>query len=226
MGRISDVFETLVVLDTETTGLFPQRDEIIEFGGQRLKKAGDGFVPDGELDCFITLRDGRPIPPKIVELTGITQALLDREGIPGARAAEQIASLLTGNKVLCVAFNAQFDLCFLYYFLARYGYADCLRQMKFLDALTVYKDRRPYPHRLCNAIEAYHLSDCVNSHRAVDDAAATVQLLAAMEAEKEDILNYVNLFGYHPKFGVSGKRISSIRYVPQPYEAHLPLYMR
>ena len=45
-----------------------------------------------------------------------------------------------------------------------------------------------------------------------------------MEREKDDLLRYVNLFGYHPKFGVDGKPISSVTYKPQPYEATKPLY--
>ena len=39
--------------------------------------------------------------------------------------------------------------------------------------------------------------------------------MAAMEDEKDDLLRYVNLFGYHPKFGVDGKPIGSVTYKPQ-----------
>jgi DNA polymerase-3 subunit epsilon len=28
---------------------------------------------------------------------------------------------------------------------------------------------------------------------------------------------YINLFGYNPKHGISGKKISSVTYLPQPY---------
>ena len=63
-----------------------------------------------------------------------------------------------------------------------------------LDAMTVYKDRREYPHKLKNAIEAYGLSG-ENTHRAVDDAAATVELLWAMAEECDDLHRYINLFG-------------------------------
>ena len=63
-----------------------------------------------------------------------------------------------------------------------------------------------------------------NSHRAVDDARAMTALLWAMAAERDDLLEYVNLFGYHPKYGVSGKRISSVTYLPQSYRRGAPLY--
>ena len=49
--------------------------------------------------------------------------------------------------------------------------------------------------------------------------------MKAMEAEKNDLLNYVNLFGYIPKFGVDGKPIGSVNYKPQPYDSPTPLYL-
>lgn len=106
-------------------------------------------------------------------------------------------SRMFGERTLIVAYNAQFDLCFLYYFLAQFGMADVLRGAKMLDALTVYKDRRPFPHKLCNAVDAYQLKT-QNTHRAIDDARATLELLAAMEQEEQDLERYVNLFGYNP----------------------------
>lgn len=91
--------------------------------------------------------------------------------------------------------------------------------------LTVYRDRRDYPHRLCNAIEAYGLQDKVcNSHRADQDALATVYVMDAMAEERDDLLNYVNLFGYIPKFGAPRPQIRSVTYRPQPYHASEPLY--
>lgn len=72
--------------------------------------------------------------------------------------------------------------------------------------LTVYRDRRPYPHRLLNAIEAYGLGGKVrNSHRALDDVYATLAVMEAMDAEKQDLVEYVDLFGYIPKFGCPGQ---------------------
>ena len=64
----------------------------------------------------------------------------------------------------------------------------------------------------------------VNSHRAIDDVKATVEVLKAMDAERSDLCRYVNLFGYNPKYGVEGRRIRSVRYVPQPYNSGRLLY--
>ena len=45
-----------------------------------------------------------------------------------------------------------------------------------------------------------------------------------MEKEKGDLLCYVNLFGYNPKYGVEGKPIGSVTYKPQHYDPAAPLY--
>ena len=115
---------------------------------------------------------------------------------------------------------------FLYHFLRPFDLVGVLRRPHFLDALTVYRDRRDYPHKLCNAIEAYGLQDAVNSHRAVDDARAAAGLLGAMAAERDDLADYVDLFGTHPKYGLSGRPIASVTYRSQPYQRGEPLYAR
>lgn len=37
---------------------------------------------------------------------------------------------------------------------------------------------------------------------------ATLELLAAMEEEEQDLERYVNLFGYNPKFGAPDLRFT------------------
>ena len=217
-------FDRIVVFDTETTGIDFDTDRIIELGAVALEKEGE----TGSLNCLIRLPQGHRLPPFIVDLTGITDEELAQKGVSEEKAGAAFCRLLEGaTRPLLVAYNAQFDLNFLYWFLKKSGNAQVLRLPRFLDALTVYKDRRDYPHKLCNAIEAYHLEDeAVNSHRAVDDARATVRLLEEMAREKNDLHCYIDLFGTHPKYGINGRKISSITYKPQPYQRTIPLYER
>lgn len=218
-----DEFENIIILDTETTGLDFKKDEIIEFAALRAVCCGGETVIEDEFDLFIKLTPGRKLSQFITDLTGITQEMLDTEGVEKAEAAHRFASMLAHEKTLIVAYNAQFDLQFIFYLLNDHGCMDCLKGKKMLDALTVYKDRRPYPHKLCNAIEAYELDE-ENSHRAIDDTKATLTLLKAMEDERNDLPKYINLFGYNPKYGPSGRKISSVTYAPQPYNSSKPLY--
>ena len=160
----------------------------------------------------------------IEQLTGITNQDLREKGIPKTRVCCDIARMIQGNTLL-LAYNAHFDLSFLFYMLLRNGDPTILKGKDKLDLLTVYKDRRSYPHKLCNAIDAYGLSGkVVNSHRAVDDVLATVEVMKAMEEERGDLLNYVNLFGYNPKYGVDGKPIGSVTYKAQCFDPVAPLY--
>ena len=218
-------YDRLVLFDTETTGLAYSRDEIIEFAAVVVECIDGKATVVKEYDELIALSPGGFVPPKIQELTGISTQDLREKGLPKTRVARDIAEMIQGNTLL-LAYNAHFDLSFLFYFLLRNGDPAILRGKDKLDLLTVYRDRRSYPHKLTNAIDAYGLTGkVVNSHRAVDDVLATVAVMREMEKERADLEYYVNLFGYIPKFGVDGKPIGSVTYKPQPYDPVRPLYM-
>ena len=222
--KLFEKYDRLVLFDTETTGLQFSRDEIIEFAAVVVECREGVPAIIREYDELVTLSPGGFVPPKIQQLTGISTQDIRERGLSKERVCRDIAEMIRGNTLL-LAYNAHFDLSFLFYMLLRSGDPAILKGKDKLDLLTVYKDRRPYPHKLCNAIDAYGLTGKVrNSHRAVDDVVATVAVMEAMEAERDDLLNYVNLFGYHPRFGVDGKPIGSVTYKPQPYEGRKPLY--
>ena len=217
-------YDRLVLFDTETTGLQYARDEIIEFAAVVVERVNGVPKVVQEYDELIALTPGGFVPPKIEQLTGITTQDLREKGLPKTRVARDIAEMIQGNTLL-LAYNAHFDLSFLFYFLLRHGDATVLKGKDKLDLFTVYKDRKPFPHKLCNAIESYGLSGkVVNSHRAVDDVLATVAVMEEMEKERDDLMCYVNLFGYNPKYGIDGKPIGSVTYKPQPYDPKKPLY--
>ena len=217
-------YDRLVLFDTETTGLQYSRDEIIEFAAVVVEQQNGIPTVTREYDELISLSPGGFVPPKIQQLTGISTQDIRERGLPKTRVARDIGEMLQGNTLL-LAYNAHFDLSFLFYFLLRDGDPMILKGKDKLDLLTVYKDRHEYPHKLCNAIKVYGLSGkVVNSHRAVDDVLATVAVMEAMEQERDDFMRYVNLFGYNPKYGVEGKPIGSVTYKPQSYHPLAPLY--
>lgn len=223
-NNLASVFEkyaAVVVFDTETTGLNAGECQIIELAAQRLTKAPDGsLVVSESMDALIKLPDGQRLPEKIVELTHITDEMLEAEGVKAETAAAQFVGMIQSRPVLLIAHNAQFDLDFtraLLWSCNREGLRT-LEAADYLDSLTVYKDRAAYPHKLASAIEHYGLADKVqNSHRAIDDVAALAEVCKAMDAERDDLLNYVNLFGFNPKYGISGKSLEKVKYAPQQY---------
>ena len=217
-------YDRLLLFDTETTGLQFHRDEIIEFAAVVVEQVNGKAQVVRQYDELITLSPGMTVPPEIEKLTGISNEDIALRGIGKDRLCRDIADMVSGNTLL-LAYNAHFDLSFLFYLLLRSGDPAILKGKDKLDLLTVYKDRHSYPHKLCNAIEVYDLADqVVNSHRAVDDVLATVAVMEAMERERDDLLRYVNLFGYNPKYGVGGKPIGSVTYKPQRFDPPKPLY--
>ena len=224
LGIFSE-YERLIILDTETSGLDADRHQIIELAFVELKR-DECFQTVRTYDKFIKLyNEGQKLDAKIVELTGITSEMLEENGITRTEAIEEISEIFSAGKTLVFAYNAQFDIHFLANFLKGSDGEKCIKAWDYLDVLTVYKDRRPYPHKLRNAISAYHLeNEVANTHRAIDDVQATLAILKAMIQEKPDVFRYVNLFGYNPKWGISGRRIEKIRYVAQPYNQRKKLY--
>ena len=224
LDKLFQHYDRLVLFDTETTGLLYNRDEIIEFAAVVLERIDGEVQVIREYDELIALSPGGFVPPKIEQLTGISTQDIRERGLPKTRVARDISEMIQGNTLL-LAYNAHFDLSFLFYFLLRNGDPMILKGKDKLDLLTVYKDRHDYPHKLCNAIDTYDLAgQVVNSHRAVDDVIATVAVMKAMEDERDDLHCYVNLFGYNPKYGIDGKPIGSVTYKPQKFDPTVPLY--
>ena len=224
LDRFFDQYDRLVFFDTETTGLNYSRDEIIEFSAVVVERVNGQATVTREYDQLITLSPGISVPPFIENLTGISNDDIAARGIPKAQVCRDIAEMFRGNALL-LAYNAHFDLSFLFYLLLRDGDPTALKGKDKIDLLTVYKDRHSYPHKLCNAIEVYNLSGkVVNSHRAIDDVLATYAVMEAMAEEKDDLHRYINLFGFNSKYGLDGKPISSITYKSQDYDPPKPLY--
>ena len=221
-------YDAVVIFDTETTGLDASKNQIIEIAAIRVEADENGLprIADN-MDDFIRLPEGEQLDPKIVELTHITDAILQEEGKTEAEAAARFHQLIASPpgasredqrhpcKILLAAHNAQFDLLFVRQLLRGHRLGV---KLSFLDTLTVYKDRAPYPHKLETAITHYKLEDKVkNSHRAIDDTCALLEVLKAMDAEREDLHTYVNVFGYNPRYGISGEKIAGITYHEQNF---------
>lgn len=224
LKSIYDKYDTIICLDTETTGLDFKNDQIIDLGVIEVKSIRDELYITDEINSLIKLDDpNAKLSSEIVNLTHITDEALAKNGISLKEARDLFYTMLSKpGKKLIATYNAQFDLCFLSYFLRGLKIENC----DFLDILTVYKDRALYPHKLLNAIDHYNLNDSVqNSHRALDDTLACFEVLKKMSLEKDDIDKYVNLFGFNPKHPVS-RQIKGVTYKPQPYvnEISKPLY--
>ena len=165
---------------------------------------------------------GRPIPPKITEITSITNEMLKTEGLDEATVARDIVERMTPG-TLMIAHNCQFDLSFVFNLIARHfpnEALDIVASADWLDTMTVLKDRKEFPHKLVDAVNHYGIEE-VHFHRANDDTKALRNVAIALRDERDDLAEYINIFGYNPKYGVSGVRFPFIEYKKQYFTKYM-----
>lgn len=154
-----------IVLDLETTGLYPSSEEIIEIAAVK-------YMDGKEIDQFVSfINPGFPIPKQIMELTGIRDE--DVNGAPSMRDILPDLSAFLGSFPL-VAHNASFDLSFLETAFRR-GSLDFDKQ--YYDTLDLARQAYPYlsSYRLEDLKHELNLGN-LRSHRALTDVYMTAAL--------------------------------------------------
>ena len=63
----------------------------------------------------------------------------------------------------------------------------------------------------------------MNSHRAIDDVKALLEVAKAMGRERDDLRDYINIFGYNPKYGASGRHLKKVTYVARSFRDGIAL---
>lgn len=96
--------DSFVIVDLETTGLSPQKGEIIEIGA--IKVINNEVVDT--MDIFV--KPSRPLTWFTTNLTGITNEMVD-EGLSIKQALKVFNEFVGGMRLM--AHNAKFDMSFL-----------------------------------------------------------------------------------------------------------------
>ena len=157
---------SFIVLDVETTGLNTATDMIIEIGAVRIENGKEV----GEFSQLINPE--RPIPEKVVELTGINDGMLRGQPTIG-EVIHDFAKFCEG--AVLVAHNASFDMAF---FDRAFRDAGIPFEHPKLDTLTLV--RNLYPEQKSFKLGAMCKMMGINlskAHRAVHDACATGEML-------------------------------------------------
>ena len=179
--RDFDFDHEFVAFDLETTGLSSQHDTIIEIGAAIMRR---GEVID-TFQMFVDPK--RKLQPKIIELTGITDAML--AGAPDISEALPQFLEFVGDRPLC-AHNADFDTGFVAAACERLGLTF---QPTFVDTLILAQNLLPDlgKYKLNIVADALSLPD-FNHHRASDDAITCGYLLARFYKmlEEQDVHSY------------------------------------
>lgn len=182
-GRIYD--QPIVVVDIETTGFNPQTEELLEIGALRIE---EGKVV-GEFSEFV--RANKKIPPRIIELTGITETMVAKAREPQEVLPEFMRFV---DGAVFVAHNAQFDLGFL---------TRKIRDVLGVEYAPSVLDTLAFGRALWPELKSHRLNVLAkelgikqeNHHRANDDARTTWQILkSAFElCQEKAIINWSEL---------------------------------
>lgn len=166
---------TFICFDIETTGLSAARDKITEIGAVK--------VVNGEItDTFsIFANPEMPIPQKITQLTGITDAMV--KDAPSQSEAVSAFLEFAGENVL-VAHNAPFDTSFI-----RKACEDMGREYNYTSIDTVAISRAILTDikncKLDTVAKYLRLGD-FNHHRATDDAEILAKIFISLCSRLKD----------------------------------------
>lgn len=204
-------YDYVVFFDTETTGLDPECSYITELAAIKVvKEEEQGWVTD-IISSLLKLPENVVIPEFLEKLTGITNEVIREEGRDWNMVYNEFSSLFEKDrKGLVIAYNAQFDLMFMQHQFPAFKELD----VDYLDSLTVFREIEAYPHKLADAIERFDLQGCRNFHCAADDTAALIMVTEVLN-NRCNLLDYINRFGYVPKYGKPKNKIDKINYFPQ-----------
>lgn len=174
----------IIYFDTETTGLRPESESIIELAAYNSSS-------DSSFCEFIN--PGKPIPPESSAIHNITDAMVaDAEGFEVI--GDRFLEFCNGPCVLVAHNGIGFDLPFLKAEYARYG-KELPSEWIFLDSLKWARRFRPdLPKHTLQYLREYFGIEANNAHRALDDVLILKQVFELMidDLSIEQVLALMN----------------------------------
>lgn len=162
-----------IVFDTETTGLDPKIDRIIEIGCVEL----DNRFPTGRTFHVYINPDGRQVHPDALAIHGIGNDDLAEKPV-FAGIADDFLNFFDGAKF--VAHNADFDMGFVNAELTRIG-QPAIDPGRVVDTLALARRKHPMGPNSLDALCKRYVID--NSHRTLHGALLDAELLAEIYIE-------------------------------------------
>ncbi len=181
-------YESLAAFDLETTGVDTRSAKIVSAALVRLD--GDGRVI-GRQDWLVD--PGEPIPTRATEVHGITDAMVQAQGVKAALAVPEIVAAVQAvfdAGIGLVIYNAPYDLSVLAAEARRHGLAAITAPAPIVDPIILDKqvDRYRKGKRTLDLTTAYYGVPLVDAHDAGADAIAAALLAQAIGRKYPEVL--------------------------------------
>ncbi|WBP84049.1 PolC-type DNA polymerase III [Mycoplasmopsis edwardii] len=195
---------TYVIFDIETTHLSPKLGELIEFGATIIE---NNEIKD-KIQFFVKAK--KPLSDFTIELTKITDQILEAEGIELDEALNKIYNIL--NNKVAVAHNANFDMNFVVQKFLENGLMP--PKTVYMDSLVVSKLVSPESkkHKLGDFCKAMNVDYDTNiAHRADYDAEVLARaMLKAFEIFiSNNVTDFNELYNYLPNGNEFFKKVNT-----------------
>ncbi|BDR57034.1 type I-E CRISPR-associated endoribonuclease Cas2e [Xylocopilactobacillus apis] len=164
---LSDNTISFISLDVETTGLDVSKDQIISIGA--VKKSADGVKEK----FYEFIKSDKKIPENITKLTGITNSILENEGVELSEALLKLKEFVEDTPI--VGYNLSFDDKFISMAFRNLNESDLSN--KLIDLMPVVKKKNKFldDYRLGTVLEKYEIEN-LKPHESLSDADATMKL--------------------------------------------------
>lgn len=169
--------KNLVILDIETNGLDPYKDEIIEIGAVKITENSEEYFQS-------LIKINQPLKENISKLTGIKQEDLDFNGQALEDVLEDLRDFIQDS--VLVGYNIKFDIGFLNQNLKEKNMPTI--RAKQYDLLDYIKGQnlQTRDYKLETVAKSYKIEEKA-SHRALDDAIMTYRIARKVNGFLEKI---------------------------------------
>lgn len=186
------MFDNTLIMDFETTGLNPFHDTIIEIAAKKFRSP----------DNYSTLvKSKNKLDTKIVEITKITDKMLEEDGISPRSAAHGFGKFIQNSfdlskPLFILAHNGNsFDFIFFKNIINKFEFE---LDIRYIDTISVSKFVNPrlFSHRLATLCHPniYNVAN-ETAHRAMSDVTTTEKIFEKMIYRKftsiEDVYNKI-----------------------------------
>ncbi len=205
-----------IIFDLETTGLKPETEQIIEIAASKVK---NGAIVE-RFHRFIKLYRKDRLEPFIVELTSITEGLLEQKGERVDNVMDEFLEFIDG--AVLVAQNAKFDIGFLVNYYLNQNHQ--IFSPFYLDTINLAKKLRPgqASYKLALLTKMFEVDYDENAHHRADYDVEITTKVFLKQLEELEVAGLKELLQYNFYRPMSEKQENFLSSLIEKNQYHVP----